>query len=177
MTVDDPRFDELDTAIDHAAARLIVPVDDPAFVRRVVAALPDRSANPVWRLPVPAWQVALALTAVAAVSFYVNRPAPVQPLPASTWTAASRLVRSVAPEWPLVDESAVTAPSRRRGTPVIDGLAVDEPKWGVAPLSTPAVLALASMVVAPIELTPPSLQPLAIDALTVHALSFTDFEE
>ena len=54
----------LDTAIDHVAARMVAVPDDPEMVTRIVHALPDRSSRLGWLIPQLAALSAIVLAAV-----------------------------------------------------------------------------------------------------------------
>ena len=55
---------DLDTAVDHVAARMVAVPDDPEMVTRIVSALPERSSRLGWLIPQLAALSALAIAAV-----------------------------------------------------------------------------------------------------------------
>jgi hypothetical protein len=183
MTPSSERRDELDPVIDRAAARLITPVDDPAFAQRVIGALPDRRNAFAWRLPMPAWQIALALIAVASASLYVNRPVSIPrlaapPLADNGSSAWSPFVRGVAPA--LVSAEATDTPTRVDRRDVRDRAGqrqVNAPDWGISALAAPAALTVEAIVIRPLDLEPGSVAPLQIGDLTVAAVAFSESQE
>ena len=89
---------DLDSAVDHVAARMVAVPDDPEMVTRIISALPERSSRLGWLIPQLA---ALGALAIAAVVWSTReRPAAPALLPAieiATVTEFPRVATAIEP--------------------------------------------------------------------------------
>jgi hypothetical protein len=163
--------DRLDDAIDRVTARLTHVDEDPIFVSRVVAALPERVSWLGWLFHAWAPRLAMMAIVVGAATLVSRRgPAPIAPetnapiVAVSPVTPPAELVAAVAPAavstWPL---------ERLEPLERMEPLRHDHER-SLAGIEAPAALAMQSL--APADLPADeglSLAPLAIADLPMTA--------
>ena len=150
---------DLNTAINHVATRMVAVADDPGMVTRIVAALPERSSRLGWLMPQFAALSAIAIVAVV-------------------WSTRER--PTVLPVLPSSDVAAIALPpviaAREPGTAVrtmpVEPMEPMEPMEPVDPSRSdferalPAIEALSALTMS--DLTPRELP--AADALSLAPL-------